>query len=231
MIAITTSSSMSVNPRFTSPILAEWHRTRNASRLAFHEEPRWNPRPEFGYLRLPTVDELPQLITFAEIEAKTLTLAEAIRRDYGDEPLLLVGVLKGSLFFLASLALKLGREVAIDFVSVSSYGDDTVSSGVVQIRKDLDINIEGRNVLLVEDIVDTGATLVHLRELLSTRHPKSLKVVSLLSKLEAKGIDVPIEYVGFEIEDRFVVGYGLDHAERYRNLPYVAVLPGEHTSD
>lgn len=132
---------------------------------------------------------------------------------------------------MASLALKLGREVAIDFVSVSSYGDDTVSSGVVQIRKDLDINIEGRNVLLVEDIVDTGATLVHLRELLSTRHPKSLKVVSLLSKLEAKGIDVPIEYVGFEIEDRFVVGYGLDHAERYRNLPYVAVLPGEHTSD
>jgi len=121
------------------------------------------------------VDELPQLITFAEIEAKTLTLAEAIRRDYGDEPLLLVGVLKGSLFFLASLALKLGREVAIDFVSVSSYGDDTVSSGVVQIRKDLDINIEGRNVLLVEDIVDTGATLVHLRELLLTRHPKSLK--------------------------------------------------------
>jgi hypoxanthine phosphoribosyltransferase len=111
-------------------------------------------------------------------------------------------------------------------VLVSSYGDGTESSGIVQIRKDLDINIEGKNVLIVEDIVDTGATLSHLCELLQTRRPESLKVVALLSKPEARRQQAPLDYVGFEIPNEFVVGYGLDHAERYRNLPYIAVLSG-----
>jgi hypoxanthine phosphoribosyltransferase len=137
-----------------------------------------------------------------------------------------VGVLKGSFLFLADLVRQLGENVVVDFVMVSSYGDGTESSGIVQIRKDLDINIEGRHVLIVEDIVDSGATLSHLCELLRTRRPKSLKVVALLSKPEARKQHAPIDFVGFEIPNEFVVGYGLDHAERYRNLPYIAILSG-----
>ena len=151
-------------------------------------------------------------------------LAKQIQDDYGDEPILLVGVLKGSFLFLADLAKRLQGDISVDFVQVSSYGSGKSSSGVVQIRKDLDVNIEGRNVLIVEDIVDTGTTLNHLRELLSTRKPKTLKVVSLLRKPEAQKVPVPAEYVGFDIPNEFVVGYGLDYDERYRNLPYIAIL-------
>lgn len=172
-------------------------------------------------------ERLETLISEADLQARIDTLADEIRSDYGDAPLLLVGVLKGSYLFLADLSRRLGAEVAIDFVQTSSYGNEKSSSGVVQIRKDLDLNIEGTNVLLVEDIVDTGLTLTHLRELLSVRRPKSLKVVALLSKPEARVHQTQIEYVGFEIPNAFVVGYGLDYSERYRNLPYIAILRPE----
>lgn len=165
------------------------------------------------------------LIDEASIQARIDELATRIQDDLNGEPVVLLGVLKGSLFFLADLARRFGPEVEIDFVQVSSYGNQKSSSGVVQIRKDLDINIEGKNVLIVEDIVDTGLTLTHLRELLAVRHPKTLSVVSLLSKPEARQHHTKVEYVGFEIANVFVVGYGLDYAERYRNLPFIAELP------
>lgn len=170
------------------------------------------------------MESMPALITARQIADKTAELAAKIRADYRGEPLLLVGVLKGSFVFLADLCRNLGPNVSVDFVQVSSYGEEQSSSGVVQIRKDLDINIEGKDVLIVEDIVDTGRTLNHLRELFSTRKPKSLKVVALLSKPETQEEGTCIEYVGFRIPNEFVVGYGLDFAERYRNLPYIAVL-------
>jgi hypoxanthine phosphoribosyltransferase len=169
-------------------------------------------------------DVLSTLISEVDLQGRIRSLASEIDRDYGGEELLLVGVLKGSFLFLADLSKHLGSTISIDFVQTSSYGSGKSSSGVVQIRKDLDINIEGKNVLLVEDIVDTGLTLTHLRELLGVRKPKSLKVVSLLSKPEARVHKTQIEYVGFEIPNAFVVGYGLDYAERYRNLPYIAIL-------
>ncbi len=125
---------------------------------------------------------------------------------------------------MADLARALGTNVVMDFCQVSSYGDEKSSSGIVQIRKDLDINIEGKNVLLVEDIIDTGLTIGYVRELLMTRKPQSLKVVALLSKPGARLHVTPIEYIGFEIPNDFVVGYGLDYAERYRNLPHIAIL-------
>jgi hypoxanthine phosphoribosyltransferase len=167
---------------------------------------------------------LETLLTGEQVQAKVAELAAVIRRDYGQEPLLLVGVLKGSFVFLADLFRHLGENCSIDFIHVSSYEGGKSSSGVVQIVKDLDINIEGKNVLLVEDIVDTGLTLAHLRELFATRKPKSFRVVALLTKPDAQPQKAHIEYVGFEIPNEFVVGYGLDHAERYRNLPYIAVL-------
>jgi hypoxanthine phosphoribosyltransferase len=169
-------------------------------------------------------ERLEVLLDAQTIQSKIAELARQIALDYGDEEILLVGVLKGSFLFLTDLCRRLGNNVEIDFVQTSSYGGEKSSSGIVQIRKDLDINIEGKNVLLVEDIVDTGATLGHLRELLSTRKPKSLKVVTLLSKPEARTMEAPVEYLGFEIPSKFVVGYGLDYAERYRNLPYIAIL-------
>lgn len=170
---------------------------------------------------MPTLETL---ITEAEIQSRIDQLAEAIRADYGESEILVVGVLKGSFLFLADLVRRLGQNLHVDFVQVSSYGDGVVSTGNIQIRKDLDINIAHRDVLIVEDIVDTGLTLHHLRELLGTRQPKSLKVVALLGKPDAYMEGTTIEYVGFEIPNRFVVGYGLDYAERYRNLSYIAVL-------
>lgn len=163
------------------------------------------------------------LITKESIALKVKEMAAAIDHS-SDEPLLLVGILKGSLHFLSDLGRMLRRETEVDFLQVSSYHNQRSSSGNIQIRKDLDINIEGRNVLIVEDIVDTGTTLSHLRELLSTRNPKSLQVAALLSKPEARKLQVPVEFIGFEIPNEFVVGYGLDYAERYRNLPYIAIL-------
>lgn len=164
------------------------------------------------------------LITSEQIAAKTQELAARVRADFGDAPIILVGILKGSFIFLADLARAIGGELEIDFAQTSSYGSGKSSSGIVQIRKDLDINIEGKHVLIVEDIVDTGTTLNHLRELWSTRKPKTLKVCTLLSKPAALKVKTSVEYVGFEIPNEFVVGYGLDHGERYRNLPYIAIL-------
>lgn len=151
-------------------------------------------------------------------------MARAIEKELEGETVLLIAVLKGSVHFLSDFARELKLEAMLDFMQTSSYGSGKSSTGVVQIRKDLDINIEGLNVIIVEDIVDTGVTLSHLRELLATRKPKSLRVVALLSKPEARKVHPPVEYIGFEIPNEFVVGYGLDYAERFRNLPYIAVL-------
>lgn len=177
----------------------------------------------------PTLTNLPSQVLLSEdqIQKRIQEMAREIRGLYEGEPILVVGVLKGSFLFLADLCRQLGTEVSVDFIQVSSYGDQRVSSGIVQIRKDLDQSIEGKNVLVVEDIVDTGATLAHLRELLLTRKPKSLRVVSLLNKPDARKVPVEIEFVGFDIPNAFVVGYGLDYAERYRNLPYIGVFESE----
>jgi len=164
------------------------------------------------------------LISAEAVAEKVKELAERLDRDYEGETPILVGVLKGSFHFLSDLSRAMRTPTMIDFIQTSSYGVGKSSSGIVQIRKDLDINIEGKSVIIVEDIVDTGATLNHLRELLSTRSPKSLRVVALLSKPEARKTPTPVEYVGFEIPNQFVVGYGLDYGERYRNLPYIAIL-------
>lgn len=167
---------------------------------------------------------LEPLITEEQIREKVADLAIQIANDLRGEPVLLVGVLKGSYMFLADLSRQLGDNVRIDFVQTSSYGSGSKSSGIVQIRKDLDTNIEGWNVLIVEDIIDTGLTLGHLLELFATRRPKSLKVVSFLVKPGKSPIGTQADYVGFDIPDDFVVGYGLDYAEQYRNLPFIAIL-------
>ena len=151
-------------------------------------------------------------------------LGVEISRDYEGRDLLLVGVLKGAVFFMADLMRHLTVQCEVDFMAISSYGDSTDSSGVVRILKDLDINIEGRDVLVVEDIIDSGLTLSYLMRNLEAREPASLEICALLTKPERREIEVPVRYVGFEIPNRFVIGYGLDFAERYRNLPYVGVL-------
>jgi hypoxanthine phosphoribosyltransferase len=173
---------------------------------------------------VPVGERLEVLLSEDEIRSKTRELADRISTDYNGEPVVLVAVLKGSFMFVSDLLRALTGDFTVDFLQTSSYEGERSSTGIVQIRKDLDTNIEGLNVLIVEDIVDTGATLSHLRELLSTRKPKSLKVVSLLSKPDAHQIPATVEYVGFEIPNEFVVGYGLDYGERYRNLPYIAIL-------
>jgi hypoxanthine phosphoribosyltransferase len=164
------------------------------------------------------------LFTAEQIQARIASLAAQIDGDYPKgEPLHFVAVLKGAFVFLSDLARVMSRPVTLDFIAVSSYGAATKSSGQVRLLKDLDIPLEGRNVIIVEDIVDTGLTLSYLLEILRARNPKSLKTACLLSKPDRRQIDVPVEYVGFEIEDRFVVGYGLDHAGQFRNLPFIAI--------
>ncbi|MCC7103294.1 MAG: hypoxanthine phosphoribosyltransferase [Fimbriimonadaceae bacterium] len=170
---------------------------------------------------------LQQLISAEEIEARTREIAAEIRRDFGDEELVLIAVLKGSFIFVADLCRHLGGDVKVDFVQTSSYGAEKSSSGVVQIRKDLDTNIEGKNVVVVEDIIDTGLTLSHLLQVWQTRKPKAIKVATLLSKPAARTHPMNVDYIGFEIPKKFVVGYGLDHGDRYRNLPFVAELVDE----
>ena len=161
-----------------------------------------------------------------ELRHRVESLASEISRDYRGRTLLLIGVLKGAMFFLSDLMRRLEIECEVDFMAVSSYGSSTSSSGVVRILKDLDGPIEGRDVLIVEDIVDSGLTLSYLLRTLHAREPASVEVCALLTKPERRQVDLPIRYVGFEIPDRFVVGYGLDHAERFRNLEYVATLAG-----
>jgi hypoxanthine phosphoribosyltransferase len=151
-------------------------------------------------------------------------LGEEISSEYAGRDLLLIGVLKGAVFFMADLMRNLTIPCEIDFMAISSYGDATDSSGVVRILKDLDINIEGRDVLIVEDIIDSGLTLSYLMRNLEAREPASLEICALLTKPERREAEVPVRYIGFEIPNRFVIGYGLDFAERYRNLPYVGIL-------
>jgi hypoxanthine phosphoribosyltransferase len=170
------------------------------------------------------------LVQQDELSHRVRELGEQISRDYTGRDLFLVGVLKGAIFFLADLMRHLDVHCEVDFMAVASYGSSTDSSGVVRILKDLDATIQGRDVLIVEDIVDSGLTLQYLLRTLKARDPRSLEVCALLTKPERRKVDLPIEYVGFEIPNSFVIGYGLDHNERYRNLPYVAVLSdGEQT--
>src|SRR3954449_3359799 len=159
-----------------------------------------------------------------ELAHRVRELGEEISRDYAGRELLLVGVLKGAVFFLADLMRHIDIPCEVDFMAVSSYGSSTDTSGVVRILKDLDAPLEGRNVLIVEDIVDSGLTLQYLMRTLQTRGPASLEVCALLTKPERRKVEMPARYVGFEIPDKFAIGYGLDYAERYRNLPYVATL-------
>jgi hypoxanthine phosphoribosyltransferase len=164
------------------------------------------------------------LIEDDRLQERVAELGEEISADYAGRDLLLVGVLKGAVFFMADLMRRLTVPCEIDFMAISSYGASTDSSGVVRILKDLDINIEGRHVLVVEDIIDSGLTLSYLVRNLEAREPASLAVCALMTKPDRRQIDVDVRYTGFEIPNRFVVGYGLDFAERYRNLPYVGVL-------
>ncbi len=164
------------------------------------------------------------LIDEDELQRRIADLGEEISADYRGRDLLLLGVLKGAVFFMSDLMRRLTIPCEIDFMAISSYGASTDSSGVVRILKDLDINIEGRHVLVVEDIIDSGLTLSYLMRMLESREPASLEICALLTKPERREIDVDVRYTGFEIPNRFVIGYGLDFAERYRNLPYVAVL-------
>jgi hypoxanthine phosphoribosyltransferase len=164
------------------------------------------------------------LIEEATLQNRIAELGEEISNDYAGRDLLLIGVLKGAVFFMADLMRRLTVPCEIDFMAISSYGAATDSSGVVRILKDLDILIEDRHVLVVEDIIDSGLTLSYLVRNLEARNPASLEICALMTKPERREIDVDVRYVGFEIPNRFVIGYGLDFAERYRNLPYVGVL-------
>jgi hypoxanthine phosphoribosyltransferase len=164
------------------------------------------------------------LISQDQLARRVVELADELRTWYVGQDLVLVGVLKGAIMFMTDLARALRLPLEMDFMAVSSYGNATQSSGVVRITKDLDSSIEGRNALVVEDIVDSGMTLRYLLENLRSRNPASLRVVTLLDKQVPRKADVPVDLVGFHIPNRFVVGYGLDYAENYRNLPYVGVL-------
>ncbi|MEO8484651.1 MAG: hypoxanthine phosphoribosyltransferase [Acidobacteriota bacterium] len=167
------------------------------------------------------------LIDRSAIARRVAEMAAEIRADYGAEtPIHLVAVLKGAFIFLADLLRAFDGPVTCDFLAVSSYGSGTSSSGQVRLTKDLDRAIDGRDVVLVEDIVDTGLTLAYLQEMLRNRAPRSLRTACLLSKPSRRKIEVPVDYIGFEIPDRFVIGYGLDVDERYRNLPEIGVITG-----
>ena len=161
-----------------------------------------------------------------ELQHRVRQMGAEITRDYEGKDLLLIGVLKGAVFFLSDLMRHIEVPCEVDFMAVASYGSSTQSSGVVRILKDLDAAIEGRDVLIVEDIVDSGLTLQYLLRTLEARGPASLEVCALLTKPERRKVETPARYVGFEIPDKFAIGYGLDYAERYRNLPYVATLTG-----
>jgi hypoxanthine phosphoribosyltransferase len=174
----------------------------------------------------PALQEI--LIDEEALKSRVIELGEQISNDYEGRDLLLVGVLKGAVFFMADLMRELAVPCEVDFMAISSYGAASDSSGVVRILKDLDINIEGRNVLILEDIIDSGLTLSYLVRNLGARNPATLEVCALLVKEGRSEVDVDVRYLGFEIPNHFVVGYGLDFGERYRNLPYVAVLNQEN---
>ena len=168
--------------------------------------------------------DLEIMISTEQIEARVRDLGLQIERDYNGKDLVLLGVLKGSYIFISDLARAVDLPLAIDFIGLSSYGEATESSGVVKITSDLSKPIEGKHVLIVEDIVDTGLTMRYLLDNLATRHPASVKLCTLLHKPARARTKIPIDYLGFQIEDRFVVGYGLDAAEKYRNVPFIGIM-------
>lgn len=164
------------------------------------------------------------MISEKEINTRICELAEQINKDYAGKELHLIVILKGSVFFACELAKRITVPVTMDFMAVSSYGDGMVSAGKITVKKELDEDIRGKDVLIVEDIIDSGNTLFHLKNLLLARNPESLKIITLLDKPERRTADVQSDYCGFNIPDKFVVGYGLDHAQKYRNLPYIGVV-------
>jgi hypoxanthine phosphoribosyltransferase len=168
------------------------------------------------------------LIDRATLQARIAELGAQITRDYADDPPLLVCVLKGAFMFLSDLVRSIDLPIEVDFMAISSYGSGTQTSGIVRIVKDLEISIEGRTVIVVEDIIDSGLTLSYLLKSLQARRPRSLAICALLTKPERREVDVPVTYVGFEIPNRFVVGYGLDFDERFRNLEQIAVVEEAH---
>ena len=172
---------------------------------------------------MPDVRTAEILLSAAQIQKRVAEMAAEIRRDVPDG-LHMVAVLKGAFVFLSDLARHMSGEVSLDFMAVSSYAKGTTTSGEVRLLKDLDTTLDGKDVLIVEDIVDSGLTLTYLQEILRARNPRSLRTACLLSKPSRRQVHVTVEYIGFEIEDRFVVGYGLDYAEQYRHLPHIAVL-------
>jgi hypoxanthine phosphoribosyltransferase len=167
------------------------------------------------------------LLSEEALDDKVSELGCRISKDYADGDLVLVGVLKGSVMFMSDLLKKITIPCSMDFMAVSSYGNSTTSSGVVRILKDLDFEIEGKDVLVVEDIIDSGVTLKYLVEYLKGRKAKSLEIVCLLDKPERRKVDMNVKYVGFTVPDEFLIGYGLDYAEKYRNLPYIGILKEE----
>lgn len=171
------------------------------------------------------------IISEEDVRRRVAELGSQISDDYGDESILLVAVLRGAALFVADLARTISSPIELDFMAVSSYGSSTKSSGVVRIIKDLDETIEDRNVLVVEDILDSGLTLKYLLKNLASRKPRSLEVVTLLNKRGKQRVPIDCKYTGFDIPDEFVIGYGLDYAERYRNLPYIGVLKPEVYAD
>ena len=166
------------------------------------------------------------MISEEDVNKRIAEMGAQISEDYAGKEIHLIAILKGSVFFACELAKRITIPVTIDFMSVSSYGNSRESSGIVKIAKDLDETLEGKNVLIVEDIIDSGRTLYYLMDILSKRNPKSMKLCTLLDKPERRVKDVKVDYVGFNIPDEFVVGYGLDYAQRYRNLPFIGVVEG-----
>lgn len=164
------------------------------------------------------------LLSEEELDQRIAQIGQQISQEYAGESVHLICILKGSIFFTCELAKRITVPVTIDFMCVSSYGSSSVSSGVIQIKKDLDESIEGKNVIVIEDIIDTGRTLKYLLEDLTKRNPKTLRLCTLLDKPDRRVTDVKTDYTGFEIPDEFVVGYGLDYDQRYRNLPYIGIL-------
>lgn len=171
-------------------------------------------------------DKIRVLLTEEEVNKKIKKIGEQVSKDYAGKSVHMICVLKGGVFFTCELAKRITVPVSMDFMSVGSYGDGTKSSGVVKIAKDLDETLEGKDVLIVEDIIDSGRTLYYLMDILAKRKPKSMKLCTLLDKPERRVKDVKVDYVGFNIPDEFVVGYGLDYAQRYRNLPFIGVVEG-----
>ena len=166
------------------------------------------------------------MISETEVAKRIEEMGHEISEDYAGKQIHLICILKGGVFFMCELAKRISVPVSMDFMSVGSYGDGTTSSGVVRIVKDLDESLEGKDVLVVEDIIDSGRTLYYLLDVLKKRHPNSMKLCTLLDKPDRRVRDVRVDYVGFEIPDEFVVGYGLDYAQKYRNLPYIGIVEG-----